>query len=75
MIDVTIKMPDGSETRIRKVSPVQSKRGALEYERQVREALLQGDRKEGQNPVPKFAAFASFFIETYATTNNRPVCC
>ena len=73
MIDVTITKPDGSRTRIRKVSPVQSKRGALEYERQVRDAVLQGDRKEGdENPVPKLAAFADFFIETYATTNNRP---
>ena len=73
MIDVKIKMPDGSVTRIRKVSPVPTKRGALEYERQVRDAVLQGDRKEGdENPVPKLAAFADFFIETYATTNNRP---
>ena len=81
MVDVKIKMPDGSITRVRKVCPVQTKRGADQYEREVRRLLLDGDRgsKEGgthgskeEEPAPKFTKFAAFFIDTYATTNNRP---
>lgn len=72
MIDVKVKMPNGSTTRIRKVSPVPTKRGALEFERQVRDSVLDAGRKEDGNPIPKFSEFAEYFIETYATTNNRP---
>ena len=81
MIDVKIRMPDGSITRVRKICPVQTKRGADQYEREVRRLLLDGDRgskEEGKDsskdeePAPKFTKFAAFFIDTYATTNNRP---
>lgn len=77
MIDVNIRMPDGSRTRIRKVSPVATKRGAAQYEREVREAVLaracgREEDTEQKKPAQKFAVFADFFIETYATTNNRP---
>jgi integrase len=75
MIDIQITMPDGSITRVRKVSPVPTRRGAENYEREVRAALLEGTRssKEDQAPaVPTLASFAAFFIDTYATTNNRP---
>ena len=72
MIDIKVRMPNGSLTRIRKVSPVPTKRGALEYERQVRDSVLDEGRKEEEGQVPRFAKFADFFIETYATTNNRP---
>ena len=74
MIDVKIRMPDGSLTRIRKVSPVPTKRGAEQLEREVRAALLGGTygSKEDEDLVPTFKEFAGYFIETYATTNNRP---
>ncbi len=74
MIDVKVQMPNGSITRVRKVSPVPTKRGALEYERQVRENVFAagGEEEDKKHPVPKFTKFANFFIETYATTNNRP---
>ena len=94
MIDVNIKMPDGSWTRVRKVSPVPTKRGAARYEREIRQAVLarslakeeeprQGPKKEKQpkpaatpaakkSEAPTFASFAAFFLDTYATTNNRP---
>ncbi|MEM7154170.1 MAG: site-specific integrase [Myxococcota bacterium] len=82
MIDVQVRLPDGSRTRVRKVSPARTKRGAEQYEREVREAVLasarsgeekpNGKSKEPRKPAPKFAKFADFFIETYATTNNRP---
>ncbi len=72
MIDIKVRMPNGSMTRIRKVSPVPTKRGALEYERQVRDSMLAKGRKEEEERIPTFAKFADYFIETYATTNNRP---
>lgn len=78
MIDIQIKQLDGSTCRIRRVSPVQTRRGAEAYERQTRQALLDGtfrhkeEESEPCHEVPTFAAFASTFIETYATTNNRP---
>lgn len=75
MIDIQITLPDGSITRIRKVSPVPTRRGAANYEREVRAALLEGTRssKEDTQPaVPTLASFAAYFIDTYATTNNRP---
>jgi hypothetical protein len=42
MIDVVFTHPDGRRQRVRKKSPVQTKRGAEEYERSVRQALLSG---------------------------------
>ncbi|MCX4239752.1 tyrosine-type recombinase/integrase [Paraliomyxa miuraensis] len=74
MIDINIRKPDGSWIRVRKVSPVQTKRGAAQYEREVRAAVLSrsGAKEEKRKPVRTFASFAGFFIDTYATTNNRP---
>ena len=40
MIDVVFRHPDGRRQRVRRVSPVQTRRGAEEYERSVRQALL-----------------------------------
>ena len=45
MIDIQITMPDGSITRVRKVSPVPTRRGAEQYEREVRAALLEGTQQ------------------------------
>ena len=54
MIDIQISMPDGSITRVRKVSPMPTRRGAEQYEREVREAILAGTRsnKEDELAVP-----------------------
>ena len=40
IVDVVFEHADGRVERARKVSPVQTKRGAEEYERQLRAALL-----------------------------------
>lgn len=52
-VDVDYESPDGKRTRIRKVSPVQTRRGAEEYERQVRDDLLMGRYGHKRN-VPTF---------------------
>ena len=92
MIDIQIEMPDGTITRVRKVSPVQTKRAAAVYERGVREALLaklvgreekeaepattattqKTKRQPKEKRAPRLAAFCEHFLETYATTHNRP---
>ena len=40
LVDLIFHHPDGTRERFRKVSPVQTKRGAEQYEREVRESLL-----------------------------------
>ncbi len=41
-VDVDFELADGKRERVRKVAPVQTRRGAEEFERQVRQALLDG---------------------------------
>lgn len=55
IVDFTFDHADGRVERVRKVSPVQNKRGAEEYERQLRAEMLSGrpQRKE----VPRFDRF------------------
>jgi len=71
MIDIKYEHPDGRIERVRKVSPVQSRRGAEQYERDVRQALLEGryGRKEAQAPTLK--EFETDFIDLYARTENK----
>lgn len=74
MIDVQVEHADGRVERVRKVAPVQTKRDAEAYEREVRRTLLDGLRRpkeEQQRSVPTLATFADTFIETYCKTNNR----
>jgi hypothetical protein len=75
MVDVQFKHPDGRVQRIRKASPVQTKRGAEAYERELRAALLSGEygrEEEEKKEVPRLSDFADEFIETYAKSNNKP---
>ncbi len=69
VVDVDFEHADGRRERIRKVSPMQTKRGAEEYERQVRQALLSPDRVKKE--VPTLAEFVPQFM-TYVKNNNRP---
>lgn len=63
--------------RIRRRSPVDTKRGALDFERRLRQQLLDGtfeiDKEvEPTQEIPTFAAFAVEFLSTYARANNKP---
>lgn len=73
MIDIDYEYPDGRRERVRKVSPAQTRRAAEQYERDLRQALVDGSfgRKEAE-PPPLFAAFAEEFLNKYAATNNKP---
>ncbi|MCH9684611.1 MAG: site-specific integrase [Deltaproteobacteria bacterium] len=79
MIDINITMPDGSIQRVRKVSPVQTKRAALQYEREVRQTLFDdradGEEEETDEPKPKaplFAAFVEEYLTNHAKLHNKP---
>lgn len=73
VVDVVHQHLDGRVQRVIRTSPVQTKRGAQELERQVRAALLSGTyerRKEGSTPT--VAEFSEKFMRVYAETNNKP---
>jgi len=81
MIDVCIKLPDGRTQRVRKVSPIQTKRAAQALEREVRDSLLAKLRGEDETQpeatppprgqAPKLAEFAEEFL-VYQATLNKP---
>jgi integrase len=74
-VDVVFEHPDGRQERVRKRSPVQDRRGAERYERELRQALLGGTygkaRKEEKPELPTVSAYADEFMRTYVATNNR----
>lgn len=59
--------------RIRQRSPVQTKRGAEQYERQLRQEFAD-DEAHGKNPFakpPLFTEFAERWMQAYVITNNK----
>ena len=83
---VDIQQPDGK--RVRKVCPLQNKREAERYERELRNELFRSvavvaptqaaqpaapQPVEPEKEVPTFAAFAKIFMATYAKANNKIV--
>ena len=62
---------DGPRQRIRRRSPVQTKRGAEEYERQLRGSLMQPSEAK-KKEAPTLSVFSREFLENYAVTNNKP---
>lgn len=75
LVDVQIEMPDGTISRIRKVSPVQTKRGAEQYERELRQAVLDGSRvrkEDRREAAPTLAAFEDEFLKASVGRGNKP---
>src|SRR3989339_901288 len=72
IVDIVFTYPDGRTQRIEKTSPVQSRRGAEAYERDVRQSLLSGNynRKE----VPLFDEWYStrYWNEWVIANDNKP---
>ena len=72
MIHIEHTWPDGRKQTIRKVSPVQTKRGAEQYERELRKELVSGKRKEGaKKQTPTLQEFSKEFL-AYQATINKP---
>jgi integrase len=79
MVHIEHTLPDGTERVLRRVSPVQTKRGAESFERELRRQLLEEHRaKEEPNPEPQpkiqetptLAEFAEEFLAYQATLNK-----
>jgi integrase len=73
MVDVDYEHPDGRRERLRKVSPVQTRRGAEEYERQLRHDLLMG-RYGIRKEVPTFEEWwhGRYWNEWVIGRKNKP---
>ncbi len=80
-VDIVFEHPDGSVQRVRKTSPVNTRKGAEQYERQIRQKLLDGTytrRRKEKVPekdgptVPTFKTFSKEFMTVYVQTNNKP---
>jgi len=75
-VDFVYAHPNGQKERVRRKSAVQTRRGAEEYERQLRASLLDGTygkKEEVQvTIVPMFKNFAQEFLQNYARVNNKP---
>jgi hypothetical protein len=73
-VDVKSQHPNGKVKRVRKASPINTRRALRRYERQVRHALLTGTfGKEKQNELgraPTLGEFVPRFI-TYSENNNK----
>jgi integrase len=70
-VDVVFEHPDGRVERVRKASPVNTRRGAENYERELRNALLSGVfGKEPTREVPTLEEFQEKFF-VHALANNK----
>ncbi len=69
MVDVDLQHPDGRRTRIRKVSPVPTRRGAEQYERELRQALAVGTYREEREVL----TFKEFVEEKWWPTYPKAV--
>lgn len=70
-VDAVLKRPGERDKRVRRRSPVQTKRGAEEYERQLLEQHLAASSTSTALEVPTLTTFAGEYLRTYAAANNR----
>ena len=70
IVDFWHEEPDGKRARVRERSPVNTKRGAEQHERDLRAAFQNPQPKAKE--VPTLREFAKEFMETYAKVNNKP---
>ncbi len=74
IVDVVFQPPDGGRAkRIRRVPPVQTRRGAEQYEQRMRAALLAGTwGKEAKKTTPTLASFCEEFLDNKAKVHDKP---
>ena len=73
MIDFWYQHPNSERRRYTRISPIQTKKGALEHERLMKNNLLDLDKglDVGKKDIPKFKAFVEEFLSTYSLANNK----
>ncbi len=75
IVDFVYKGTDGTEIPVKKTSPVNTKRGAEEFERQLRQSMLDGSYQAAivaAIPPVTFLQFAERFMVSYVRANNKP---
>jgi hypothetical protein len=67
-------VPDRLKPRVRRVSIVQTRRGAEQYERQVRQQLLDGTFEQKRKEIPTFEKWfeGRFWREWVIAQGNKP---
>jgi integrase len=70
-VDVDFQLPNGQRKRVRKVSPVQSRRGAEQYERDLRATILSGEFKAKEVPVPTLSEFSEEYLTMHTKVHNK----
>ncbi len=70
IVDMKYRYPDGRVKAVRQTSPVQTKRGAQQHERQIREALQNGTYGKEAKETLTLEQFQEKFL-THAKTNNK----
>jgi integrase len=68
MVDIVFQHADGREQRVRRISPVQTRRGGEAYERQLRASLLTPRPNEKEAPV--LSDFMNRYMEGYVKANR-----
>ena len=68
-VDVIVNVPGEGPRRIRRKSPVQTRKGAQAYERQLVEAALSTSTRSTQER--RFEEFSVEFLATYVAANNK----
>ena len=72
MVDVDVQLPDGRRTRKRKVAPIQTKRDAERYERELRASILDGTfEKKEVGQVPTLADFADQYVGEFCPSQKH----
>jgi hypothetical protein len=69
IVDFVFQHADGRSERVRRRSPVQTRRGAEDFERRLRQEML-NPRPQGKE-APLFRVFAEEFFSGYVVANNK----
>ena len=67
-VDVMVEIPGGTRQRLRKRSPIQTKKAALEYEQQLVASVLSTSRNKEER---RFSDFAVEFLENHVSVNCK----
>ncbi len=73
MVDIDYQSLNGEAVRIRRKSPIQTKAGAAQYERELRIELANGSlkQKEEKKEIPTLKEFSEEFLNSYAKVHNK----
>src|SRR5215469_12515296 len=71
VVDVSFRNADGTTTRVQKISPIQTPRGASVYERQLLSALARGEYRKPKPQAQTLSEFAAGYLKRAAVNTKR----